>query len=143
MLNRRLLLYRYIHTPDDPRRSAKAQSDDTYPGTHNGQLSSWVLCGPERLYAQYQLGNFSTRRLIIAIDTYAPGGHTEPHTHDDCEQTYYVITGQAEITISGETRQGGPGTAEYMPPGVAHGFRNVGAEPLSVAVTSALLDPVD
>jgi quercetin dioxygenase-like cupin family protein len=133
-------MHRYIHTPDDPRRPARVESDATYPGTHDGQLSSWVLFGPDRFYADYRLGNFSTERLCVSIDTYGPGGVTAPHAHDDREQGYYVIAGQAEITIGDETRRGGPGTSGYMPPGVPHAFRNVGDEPLTVAVISAVLD---
>jgi mannose-6-phosphate isomerase-like protein (cupin superfamily) len=131
---------RYIRTPEDPRRSAKVQSDDTYPGTHNGQLSSWVLAGPDSRYAQYDLGNFSSQRLIVAIDSYGPGGFTDSHIHDDCEQMYFVVAGQAEITIGDETRRGGRGASGYMPPGVPHAFRNVGEETLTMAVISAVLD---
>ena len=135
-------MYRYIHSPDDPRRGGKVESDQNYPGTHEGQLSSWVLFGPDRVYADYRLGNFGTERLAVSVDTYAPGGSTEPHAHDDREQGYYVIAGRAEITIGDETRQVGPGASGYMPPGLMHAFRNVGDEPLSVAVISAYLgDP--
>ena len=132
-------MHRYIHTPDDPRRDAKVESDQSYPGVHGGQLSSWVLFGPDRFYARYGLGNFSTRRLAVSLDSYAPGGSTEPHSHDDREQGYLVVAGQAEITIGDEVRRVGPGSTGYMPPGVVHAFRNVGDEPLSVAVISAVL----
>ena len=49
-----------------------------------------------------------------------------PHTHDDHSDSFYVLEGEAEFTISGETVRAGPGSWVSAPIGVEHGFRNAG-----------------
>ena len=50
------------------RRDAKVESDRSYPGVHGGQLTSWVLFGPDRFYAQYELGNFKAISADVRIN---------------------------------------------------------------------------
>jgi mannose-6-phosphate isomerase-like protein (cupin superfamily) len=48
------------------------------------------------------------------------------HTHHDQLDSFYVLEGSAEFTVSGETFQAGPGSYVAAPAGVEHGFRNAG-----------------
>ena len=132
-------MVKHFQSSDEPRRSAAFSSDETMPEAHQGQLSSRLLVGPDVIYGKHDLGNFSSERLAIAIDSYEVGGHTDVHAHSEMEQAYYVIAGRALITIGDEELEVGPGGSAYIPLHVPHGFRNVGDTPLTVAVISSVL----
>ena len=130
---------KYFQSPDHPRRSGAVSSDETMPEAHQAQLSSLLLVGPDEVYGRHDLGNFSSERLAIAIDTYDVGGHTNTHEHSEMEQAYYVISGRAMIWVGDEEIEVGPGGSAYIPLHTTHGFRNVGDTPLTVAVISGVL----
>ena len=130
---------KHFQSPDHPRRSGAVSSNETMPEAHQAQLSSLLLVGPDEIYARHDLGNFSSERLAIAIDTYDVGGHTDTHAHSEMEQAYYVISGRALIRIGDEELEVGPGGSGYIPLHTQPGFRNVGDTPLTVAVISSVL----
>ncbi len=130
---------KYFQRSDHPRRSASLSSNETMPEAHQGQLSSLLLVGPDEIYARHGLGNFSSERLSIAIDTYEVGGHTDVHEHSELEQAYYVISGRALIKIGDEQLEVGAGGSGCIPLHTKHGFRNVGDTALTVAVISSVL----
>ena len=130
---------KYFQRSDHPRRSASLSSNETMPEAHQGQLSSLLLVGPDEIYARHGLGNFSSERLAIAIDTYEVGGHTDVHEHSELEQAYYVISGRALIKIGDEELEVGAGGSGCIPLHTKHGFRNVGDTALTVAVISSVL----
>jgi mannose-6-phosphate isomerase-like protein (cupin superfamily) len=51
----------------------------------------------------------------------------EPHSHSDHVDSFYVLEGEAEFLMGGESTRVGPGGYVAAPIGVVHGFRNVGA----------------
>jgi quercetin dioxygenase-like cupin family protein len=50
----------------------------------------------------------------------------DPHTHPDHADCFYVLSGEAEFTLDGETFRAGPGSFVAAPIGTVHGFRNAG-----------------
>ena len=74
--------------------------------------------------------NSSIRKQSLAEARLAPGRATTPHHHAVTEEIYYILSGQAEMTLGHETRQVGPGDAIAIPPGVRHTIRAVGSEEL-------------
>ena len=128
---------KHLLTPDELHRSAKIMSDEKFPDVHSRKISSWQLIGPDEFYAMYNLGNLSSHRLSISINTYEPGGGSATHVHPDWEQAFYIISGQAAITVGEEERVVGPGSVTLMPPGMPHSFRNAGDEPLTLLVISS------
>lgn len=67
----------------------------------------------------------------------APGVSEGSHTHegdDNYEETYYFTQGRGIMTIEGEEVEVKAGDAILVPPGVDHGFRNTGTEPLRVVL---------
>ena len=50
----------------------------------------------------------------------------DPHSHADHVDSFYVLEGEAEFVMGGETLRVGPGAYVAAPIGVVHGFRNVG-----------------
>jgi quercetin dioxygenase-like cupin family protein len=45
----------------------------------------------------------------------------EPHTHNETD-CFYVLEGELDFLVDGETIRGGPGTLVAAPPGVVHTF---------------------
>jgi quercetin dioxygenase-like cupin family protein len=48
------------------------------------------------------------------------------HTHSDHVDSFFVLEGEAEFTVGGETFRAGPGSWVSAPIGVEHGFRVAG-----------------
>ena len=48
------------------------------------------------------------------------------HAHADHVDSFYVLEGEAEFTVEGETFRAGPGSWVAAPVGVKHGFRVAG-----------------
>ena len=59
-------------------------------------------------------------------------GGVDPHTHPDHTDSFYVLEGEVEFLVNGEWRRGGPGSFFSAPPGVEHGFRIAGEQPIRV-----------
>ena len=57
--------------------------------------------------------------------TIFPGGQVPAHEHAQ-EEVYYVLAGEGEIEIDGETRGIREGEAVYVPSGSSHNLRNPG-----------------
>lgn len=51
----------------------------------------------------------------------------DPHTHSNQVDSFFVLEGEAEFTVHGETFRAGPGSWVSAPIGVEHGFRNAGS----------------
>ena len=67
----------------------------------------------------------------------APGVSEGNHIHegdDDYEETYYFLQGQGVMWIEGQDVPIAAGDAILVPPGVDHGFRNTGDEPLRLVL---------
>jgi mannose-6-phosphate isomerase-like protein (cupin superfamily) len=48
------------------------------------------------------------------------------HQHKECEQTYFVLEGDAEVTLNGKVEKVGKGGIVYIPRLTDHAIRNVG-----------------
>ena len=57
--------------------------------------------------------------------TVFPGGQVPAHEHQQ-EELYYLIHGEGEIELDGETRALTEGEAVYVPSGKTHNLRNPG-----------------
>jgi mannose-6-phosphate isomerase-like protein (cupin superfamily) len=47
-----------------------------------------------------------------------------PHLHREHVDSFYVLEGDLEIMVTGETRHVKPGELVHAPPGVVHSFKN-------------------
>jgi mannose-6-phosphate isomerase-like protein (cupin superfamily) len=66
-----------------------------------------------------------------------PGVSEGNHIHkddDNYEETYYFLQGQGVMWIDGQDVPVSAGDAILVPPGVDHGFRNTGDEPLRLVL---------
>jgi quercetin dioxygenase-like cupin family protein len=59
---------------------------------------------------------------IVTIKAHRDG--PDLHTHDDEDDSFYVLEGEVTFTADGEVFVGGPGTFVLVPPGVPHAFAN-------------------
>src|SRR3954463_6405607 len=68
--------------------------------------------------------NSAIRNQSLAEARLQPGGATTPHYHPQCEEIYYILTGEGTMRIDGDTKEVGPGDAIAIPPGQIHQIRN-------------------
>ncbi len=71
--------------------------------------------------ARVSLNSLTGDRMQLTYVRLEPGESTD-HAHDN-EQMGYILSGEAEVTIDGETRTCRPGDAYSVPANVPHGFR--------------------
>lgn len=62
---------------------------------------------------------------VLRMLEIAPGGNTPDHEHS-WEHENYVLSGEGEVTIAGETHRVGPGHVVFVPPGARHQYRCAG-----------------
>ncbi|HVA31431.1 MAG TPA: cupin domain-containing protein [Gaiellaceae bacterium] len=66
-----------------------------------------------------------------------PGEATERHYHRASEEIYFVLKGQGEMELDGETRFLRPGDAVLIPPGAWHTLENNGTSELRILCSCA------
>jgi len=71
--------------------------------------------------------------LHFLIGYFDPGESMRAHIHTVPEEIYYVLRGEGEMTLGGETISIKAGMAIYIPPNVLHAPRNTGKNPLVIA----------
>ncbi len=78
-------------------------------------------------------------RLAVNFDIWelAPGTSEGNHIHagkDGLEEIYYFLQGQGVMWIEGQELAVSAGDAILVPPGIDHGMRTVGSEPLRLVL---------
>ena len=70
-----------------------------------------------------------TGESVMMFEETAPSGtKTTYHLHQDSDEVAYVLAGEITFKIGKEVTVGGPGTCAFMPRGLAHAWKNSGAE---------------
>ena len=64
--------------------------------------------------------------------TVPPGGGPAPHIHERSDETFYVISGEGEFLLDGETFLVNPEDVVFVPRGVVHRFHNPGIRPATL-----------
>lgn len=144
---------KFVRVPGDPVLSGTLFSNDKFPGMHQGEHEIVILTGPQRIFDSYGLGHIPAEHMQFVVVRYERHGVTLKHIHPDQVQLYYVVSGQATVTIDKSEIVMGPGCFAHIPPHEPHGFRNAGPEPLLLldvhsycfeneAPTTLTVDPV-
>ena len=60
----------------------------------------------------------------LALITIAPGAASKPHYHKICQESYYILSGQARMRLDEQEIQMGPGQACLILPGQVHQITN-------------------
>jgi mannose-6-phosphate isomerase-like protein (cupin superfamily) len=71
-----------------------------------------------------------TPRFNFQIIEIAPGRVLEAHVHEGEDDAFYILSGELTFEFGDRVVPASPGTFVLAPPGVEHGFRNDGAEPV-------------
>ncbi len=70
----------------------------------------------------------SEGRYTIMISRWLSTFEVPPHFHKDHSETFYVLDGQVEWTVEGETRVLSAGDSLYVSPNTVHSVRVVGGK---------------
>jgi mannose-6-phosphate isomerase-like protein (cupin superfamily) len=90
---------------------------------HNGTVPVWWLVKPRELKDSTDGGY-----LELVNEFEVPvGGEVFPHSHPTHE-FYYVMSGEGEMVIDGETRHIGPRDLVRIPPDKVHSLKTTGDE---------------
>ena len=81
--------------------------------------------------------NSGIRNQSLAEARLPPGNSTIPHHHKKTEEIYYILSGNASMTIDDDVRSVAPGDAIAIPPGQRHTIKNTGTEELIFLCTCA------
>jgi len=73
-------------------------------------------------------GNCSN--MIMGIVSFPPGSDPGTHRHEVEEEIIYVVSGHGETNVGGKVYPLAPGVAVFTEPGVEHGVKTLGDEPL-------------
>lgn len=65
----------------------------------------------------------------LSIDELAPGGTVPPHVHS-YEEGFYVLSGEAIVSVNGQACRVGPGDFGAVKVGTPHGWRAAGTTPV-------------
>ncbi|WP_208722239.1 cupin domain-containing protein [Rhodococcus qingshengii] len=74
------------------------------------------------------------KNIEISIGEIEPGGSAEYHAHHPIEQVVYVIEGEGEGMIDGQTATFRTGDWIFVPAGAFHGFTATGQTPARLLV---------
>ena len=80
-----------------------------------------------------------SERLTVLVQNYRPGGFHEPHSHDDCEQIFYVLKGKGEFLLGKDWIRISRGDILYVPRHEEHAARNTGRGTLILIFVSVRL----
>jgi quercetin dioxygenase-like cupin family protein len=80
-----------------------------------GESGRWLL------NASDTEGRFSLYEVVVPA---GQGSHF--HIHQDMDETFYILSGEFEVTIEQQVHRAVAGTLVYGPRGLGHSFRNVG-----------------
>jgi len=79
------------------------------------------LIGPE---------NGGCKNMIFGVVSFPPDSNPGTHVHPNEEEIIYVLSGHGETKVGGKTYPLEPGVGVFAEPGVEHGIKTLGNEPL-------------
>jgi len=68
-------------------------------------------------------------RYTFLDEIWNPGFKVSPHFHKTHAETFYIVSGQVEWTVGGETHVMGAGDLVFIPPNTVHSVHVVGDKP--------------
>jgi mannose-6-phosphate isomerase-like protein (cupin superfamily) len=78
-----------------------------------------------------------TRRHSLAEATLEPGQLTQRHYHAESEEVYFILEGEGELELDGDTGRVRAGDAVPIAPGTWHTLLNSGTGPLRLLCSCA------
>ena len=78
-----------------------------------------------------------TGKAFSLMDNRVPAGAGAPPHHHPWDEAYYLVSGDVEFQIGGETVRVGGGDFVYVPGGTVHSFTGVSAQPARMLIFDA------
>jgi len=100
-------------------------AEESWDDPVRGSVRWWELFGGDTT---------ATSEITFGVAEIPADGHqlSRGHSHDAAE-VYFVLSGEGEVVIAGESTPVGPGSAVWIPPDVEHFARATGSVPLRIA----------
>lgn len=70
--------------------------------------------------------------LGMGMTTFPPGSRSNPHSHEESQEVWYVVSGEGEILVGEERARLEPDVVVVASPGLQHQLTNTGKEDLKV-----------
>ncbi|MBO6637608.1 MAG: cupin domain-containing protein [Roseitalea sp.] len=86
----------------------------------------------------YPETGLDARTLCMGLVEIDPG-HSSPMHRHNCEECYYVLSGEGELEIDGETHPLTEGGASLQRPNLKHKVTNTGDKPLRLLVIAGIM----
>lgn len=86
---------------------------------------------------------FTGERSQLVVMNIPSGGEIGKEKHPHVEQSLFILSGKATVTLDGEKSEVGSGDVVVVTPGVKHNLINSGAEPLLVYTLYAPANHID
>jgi quercetin dioxygenase-like cupin family protein len=115
----------------DPERYFAGEAASQSPD--GGTWVRWDALEPLELVPGLRFQPVLGDRLMVNFVTFEPHTEAPLHWHEE-EQVTYVMDGELEFTVAGETRVLRRGDAVVIPPNVPHGARTLERSCLEVDV---------
>ena len=75
--------------------------------------------------------------FAMFVSTFPPLGLGPPtHHHDSYDEAFYVLSGEMEFRVNGETARVQAGSMAWVPRGATHSFRNPSPQPTRMLVVT-------
>ncbi|MCE5337037.1 MAG: cupin domain-containing protein [Desulfobacteraceae bacterium] len=68
--------------------------------------------------------------MILGVVVFPPGSDPGTHKHEAEEEIIYVVSGRGETKVGDAVYPLEPGVAVFTEPGIEHGVKTLGSEPL-------------
>lgn len=107
------------------------------------EMDELVAPRPNTRYARilFDRKDIPKANLSLAMFRYEPGQVGPAHSHQEEVEVYFMLKGEGEVDLSGETYKLTPGSALYIPPKTRHKTRNSGDEDMEfLAVFAPAMD---
>jgi quercetin dioxygenase-like cupin family protein len=102
-----------------------------------------VAPGLEGVFLKWMIDeNFGSRHHRMLFIEYQPGVSIALHDHT-FEEAYFILTGEVQGTMDGQTYLAKPGDVLWTSVGCVHTFVNVGSEPVRWLETFAPIPPAE
>lgn len=95
-----------------------------------GKGSTYLVLGD--LYTLLAEGKDTGGSYALLEHTMQPQSMIPPHIHDEFEEAQYVLEGEIEYQLDGQTIVATPGTYLHFPRGQSHALKNIGSKPAKI-----------
>ncbi|MCS6770096.1 MAG: cupin domain-containing protein [Candidatus Caldarchaeum sp.] len=96
---------------------------------HSNETQAQSVERASRTFIQWLVDSRDgSENIYLRKFTIKPGGWIPSHSHPEIEHVQYVLRGEYEVVLDGETRKVKAGDVVFIPSKTVHSYRNTGSE---------------